>query len=298
MENVVNSEAPAWDDLRVLLELNRKGSLLGAGKAIGVSTSTAARRIEALETALGRPLARRTNEGTRLEPDALPLVTLAEELELGLKALRREEARDPFAGTVRISLSEGFARHVTRRLCELRPTHPALHLEVLSETRRVDLGRREADIALRSGRSHSSVLIQRLLGSVRCHLYAGRSYVERRLQTVRIKAGDLRRHDVIGWEGPATQMLAKSWLESQGAKNFVFRSNSYQAILEATLQGQGIAVLPDSPEESPAGLVRLEVDAELPQVPIYLVYHRDVRGQPRVRLVVDALTAALRDRLT
>jgi DNA-binding transcriptional LysR family regulator len=291
------NETPTWDDLRVLLELNRKGSLLGAGRAVGVSTSTAARRIDALEIALGRPLARRTNEGTLLEPDALPLVALAEQLELGLQALRREEARDPFAGTVRISLVESFARPVTQRLCELRRTHPGLRLEILSETRRVDLTRREADLALRSGRSQSSALVQRLLGNVRCYLYAGQSYVERRLHTTRIKTAELRRHDVIGWEGPGTQMPAKRWLESQGAKNFVLRSNSYQAILEATLQGQGIAVLAIAAQETVPGLVRLEVDAELPQVPVYLVYHRDVRGVPRVRLVADALSASLRDRL-
>jgi DNA-binding transcriptional LysR family regulator len=43
--------------------------------------------------------------------------------------------------------------------------------------------------------------------------------------------------------------------------------------------------------------VRLEVDAELPQIPIHLVYHREVRRVPRVRLVVDALIASLRDAL-
>jgi DNA-binding transcriptional LysR family regulator len=297
MENTSLNAGPTWDDLRVLLELNRKGSLLGAGKAIGMSTSTAARRIEALEAALGRALARRTNEGTRLEPDALPLVALAEQLELGLQALRREEVRDPFAGTVRISLIESFARQVTERLCELRRAHPRLRLEILSETRRVDLARREADIALRSGRSQSSGLVQRLLGNVRCHLYASEGYVERRLQAPRIKTADLRRHDVIGWEGAGTQMPAKSWLEHQGAKNFVLRSNSFPAILEATLQGQGIAVLAMPPHEIPPGLARLEIDADLPQVPVYLVYHRDVRRVPRVRLVADALTASLRDRL-
>jgi len=297
MESSRIPETPTWDDLRVLLELNRKGSLLGAGRAIGMSTSTAARRIEALESALGRPLARRTNEGTLLEPDAMPLVALAEQLELGLQALRREEARDPFAGTVRISLVETFARQVTQPLCELRRTHPGLRLEIMSETRRVDLARREADIALRSGRSQSSALVQRLLGNVRCHLYASHSYVERRLHTARIKTSDLLRHDVIGWEGPGTQMPAKRWLEGQGAKNFVVRSNSYQAILEATLQGQGIAVLAMAPQETPPGLVRLEIDAELPQVPVYLVYHRDARRVPRVRLVADTLAASLRDRL-
>jgi DNA-binding transcriptional LysR family regulator len=92
-------------------------------------------------------------------------------------------------------------------------------------------------------------------------------------------------------------MPAKRWLESQGARNFVLRSNSYQAILEAALQGQGIAVLAMAPQDTPPGLVRLEIDAVLPQIPVYLVYHRDVRRVPRVRLVADTLAAALRERL-
>src|SRR3712207_6006727 len=104
MKNDRSDAMPVWDDLRVLLALHRHGSFLGAGKAIGVSTSTAARRVEALEAALGRPLVHRTGAGTRLLPDAMPLLTLAEQLELGLHALRRDEARDAFAGTVRISL--------------------------------------------------------------------------------------------------------------------------------------------------------------------------------------------------
>jgi DNA-binding transcriptional LysR family regulator len=294
MENELTGNAPTWDDLRVLLALHRQGSFLGAGKSIGISTSTAARRVQALEAGLGRALVHRTNGGTILEPDALPLVALAEQLELGLRALRRDDSYDGFAGTVRISLSDGFARAVTQCLCELRRANPGLRFEVLSEARRVDLARREADIGLRTGRSGSLTLIERRLGRMRCGLYAAQSYIERRLQTARIKAGDLARHDLIGWEKPGSQMVPMNWLQGVGAKSFVFRSNSYQAILEATLLGQGIAVLVDPIERTLPGLVRLEVDAELPEVTIYLAVHREVRRVPRVRLVADALTEALR----
>jgi DNA-binding transcriptional LysR family regulator len=285
--------ATTWDDLRVLLALHRQRSFLGAGKALGVSTSTAARRIAQLEAALGRPLVHRTNEGTLLEPDALPLVALAEQLELGLFALRRDDTRDALSGTVRVSLSEGFVRPVTQRLCELRRAHPALRFEILSESRRVDLARREADIGIRTSRSSSKALVERLMGRIQLGLYAAPSYVERRLQTARVKSADLARHDVIGWEGPGAQVPPMNWLEAQGATQLVFRSNSYYGILEAALQGQGIAVLADAGGRGLPGLVRLEADVELPAVPIYLVFHREVRRVPRVRLVVDSLAAAL-----
>src|SRR5262245_35130370 len=134
MQSHQTAATPAWDDLRVLLALHRHGSFLGAGKALGVSTSTAARRVGALEAALGRPLVHRTNEGTLVEPDALPLVALAEQLELGLHALRRDETLEALAGTVRVSLSEGFIRLAMQRLSQLRRVHPALRFEILSET--------------------------------------------------------------------------------------------------------------------------------------------------------------------
>jgi DNA-binding transcriptional LysR family regulator len=239
----------------------------------------------------------RTNEGTLLEPDALPVVALAEQLELGLSALRRDDTRDALRGIVRVSLSEGFIRPVTQRLSELRRVHPTLRFEILSETRRVDLARREADIGIRTTRSSSKALVERLMGHIQLGLYAAPSYIERRLQTARVKIADLPRHDVIGWEGPVAQTPPMNWLEAQGATQFVFRSNAYHGILEAALHGQGIAILADSGGRSLPGLVRLEADVELPAVPIYLVFHRDVRRVPRVRLVVDALAASLREGL-
>src|SRR5690349_17468055 len=99
---------PSWDDLRVLLALHRHRSFLAAGRALGVSTSTAARRIEALEKALGRSLVHRSSAGTSVEPDALELVSLAEELELGLQAVKRDEGDAAVTGTVRLSMSDGF----------------------------------------------------------------------------------------------------------------------------------------------------------------------------------------------
>jgi DNA-binding transcriptional LysR family regulator len=150
---------PVWDDLRVLLALHRHRSFLAAGKALGVSTSTVARRIEALESSVGRQLVHRSSGGTSVEPDALELVTLAEQLELGLDAVRRDEGAETLSGTVRVSMGEGFVRPVTQALSELRRKHQSLQLEVISEPRPVDLARREADIGIRNARSSSPVVV-------------------------------------------------------------------------------------------------------------------------------------------
>ncbi len=289
-----SGDTPAWDDLRVLLALHRHRSFLAAGRALGVSTSTAARRIEALEASLGRPLVHRSSGGTSVEPGALELVALAEQLELGLRAARRDEGDEAVAGTVRISMGEGFVRPVTQVLSALRRKRPALRLEVLAETRLVDLARREADVGIRKSKSASPVLVERAVGRMQFALYASLDYVERRLRGGRLALPDVPRHDFVGHEGELAKHVQTAWLTARGATRWVFRSNSDHAVQEAVEQGQGIGMLADAGVRGVPALVRLDVDADLPSSPVLLVFHKELRQVPRVRLVIDALDEALR----
>ena len=45
-----------WNDLKTFLAVARSGSTLGAAKALGINQTTVARRIEALESAVGLKL--------------------------------------------------------------------------------------------------------------------------------------------------------------------------------------------------------------------------------------------------
>lgn len=285
---------PTWDDLRVLLALHRHRSFLAAGKALGISTSTTARRIDALEAALGRPVVRRSNGGTLVEPDALDLVALAEQIELGLRAVRRDEGDEEIRGAVRISMSESLVRAVTIVLCELQRAHPGLQLEIISEYRVVDLARREADIGIRTGRTSSPNIVERSVGRARLGLYASQAYVERRLGSARLRAEDFPRLDFIGLDATVAHPQ-EDWLVKRGARRFVLRSNTEAAITEALLQGQGVALVGVPLARGIPGLVRLETDDEPPEVAVYLAYHRELRKVPRVRLVASALEKALRD---
>ena len=286
--------ASTWDDLRVLLALHRHRSFLAAGKALGVSTSTAARRIEALESAVGRPLVRRSSAGTSVEPDALELVALAEQLELGLRAVQRDEGDDPFAGAVRISMGEGFVGPATSILAPLRRAHPALQLEVLSETRAVDLARREADIGIRKTRSASPVLVERAVGRLSFGLYGSAAYLDRRLRGRHLAVDELPRHDLVGYDGPPAAHVQLQWFQRHGATRFAFRSNSDLALLEACRLGLGLTLMPDGLARNLPELIRLGTDVALPTMSVYLAFHRELRGVPRFRLVIDTLDAALR----
>ena len=285
-----------WDDLRVLLALHRNRSFLATGRALGISTSTAARRIEALERSLGRPLVQRSSAGTVIEPHALELVALAEQLELGLDAARRDEGVDRVEGTVRVSMGEGFIVPATRVLADLRRGHPGLRLELVAETRMADLARREADVAIRKVRSSSPVLVERHVGRLQFAFYATREFVERHLKAGRLRSADFARVDFIGFHGDLERTPQGQWLAQRSIARTVLRTNSDGAMLAAAEQGQGVALLATAVNPGPA-LVRLDCDLALPSVPIYLVFHRDLRKVPRVRLVIDTLEKALRPAL-
>lgn len=282
---------PSWDDLRVLLAVSRERSFLSAGKALGLSTSTTARRIDALEAALGRALVHRARSGTDVLPDALALVRLAEELEHGLSAARREAAEH--AGVVKVSVPEGAVGEAAEALLGLRRQHPEIEIELLGENKLSNIAKREADVGVRMARSTSSVLVEKSVGSLRMGIYASADYVQRHLPTRKLERRDAARHPFIGLDSRWLGLPHERWMVSLGAARFPFRSSSVPAIVEAVKQGVGLAALVDQVGRR-AGLLRIGVDAPGPAQPLYLVYHRELRSVPRVRAVVSALEAYLR----
>jgi DNA-binding transcriptional LysR family regulator len=113
----------------------------------------------------------------------------------------------------------------------------------------------------------------------------------------RLRSADFGRHDFVAHDESLAHAPQTGWLVAQGAKRFVFRSNSDLAVLEATLHGQGVALLAHAAVRSMEGLVRLEHDGDPPALPMYVAYHRELRNVPRVRLVIDVLVAGLREAL-
>lgn len=290
----MQSAAPSWDDLRVLLAVYREQSFLGAGRALGLSTSTVARRVDGLEAALRRPLVRRSTDGTTLEPDALPLVALAEQLELGLESVRRAPDHSAVAGTVRLSMGEGFVRPLARFVAELRTRHPSLQFEIASEHSFVDLARREADIGIRKARSTSKVLVQRSVGALAFGLYASQSYLDRRLRSARVTDEEFKRLDFVGHDKSLSRLPQSQWLSARGVERWALRSNSDLAIEEAVLGGMGLALMAEPQARALSGLVRVQCEDEPPSLPVFLAWHHELSRVERYRTVLRALEPALR----
>jgi DNA-binding transcriptional LysR family regulator len=285
----MNTKAPSWDDLRILLAVHRDRSFLAAGKTLGVAASTVARRVEAMERGLGRVLVHRGNDGTRLDPDALRLISLAEELEFGLASLVRDGRDAEVSGTVRVSLSEGFVRPLVPILARLHAKHPALSIELISESRIADLARGEADIGIRIVRSASAAIVSKLLGRASTGLFASREYVERRLPSARLPRDVAGLHAWVGLDVSLARLPQEQWIRQYGASRFTFRSNSAIAIEHAVLAGMGIGLLGAVQGTSLPGLVQLDIEQAPPHVEVFLAFHRDARKMPRIRVVAKEI---------
>src|SRR5712691_12210687 len=82
-----------WDDVRVFLAVAREGSMRAAGRALGLSQPTIARRLAAFEATSGGPsLFDRLPEGLRLNAAGEQLVPAAESIEDAVLTLERRRA--------------------------------------------------------------------------------------------------------------------------------------------------------------------------------------------------------------
>src|SRR5687768_13136817 len=121
-----------WNDLRYFLGVAEHGSTLAAGRAMRVSQTTVARRIAALESAIGFPVFEKRQAGYALTPAGEELLERARQVELAVNGFSEGAAatKRDVSGTVRLTTQEIFA--VTLLAPMLRELHD-LHPEILIE---------------------------------------------------------------------------------------------------------------------------------------------------------------------
>jgi DNA-binding transcriptional LysR family regulator len=280
-----------WNDLRYFLAVCRAGSLVGAGRSLGVRHSTVGRRIDALEAALGASLFMRAPDGFALTDAGRSIVPPAEDAERAVMAVERRVAGGDrrVDGIVRVATSESFSGFLMRRLPELQAEHPTLTVEVLSGNASLDLMRREADLAVRFMETTQGDLVSRRLCDAGWSLYASEAYLARAASP---KAPtDLARHDVIGFDETMARSPGAVWLdEHRAGARIAVRCNSLMSALSASIAGMGVAVLPCFLAEAEPSLRRLS-DEVLAARAIWLVFHPDVAEIRRVRTVIDFVAA-------
>jgi DNA-binding transcriptional LysR family regulator len=282
-----------WDDVRHFLALARTGSVRAAGSLLGVSHSTVARRVEALETRLGVKLFDRHRDGYLLTSAGHEMVAGADRVEREMAALERgllgQDAR--LEGLVRLTCTDPFIAKIL--VCALAPLcerHPGIELELDADAKNLDLSKREADVAVRAllpSASPPEHLIGRRLAPIFLASYVATAHADR------LDPERGGRH--VRWLGYDQRKMAEELVASSSYPDVPIWGafESIAVIIEAARAGLGLVMLPTYAGDPDPDLQRL-AKPDLRHVgDFWLLTHGDLRDNARLRAAREHITAAM-----
>lgn len=292
-----------WRDLRIFVAVAREGSTLAASRRLGMNQTTVARRIAALESTVRLQLFEKLQRGYRLTKHGAELLPYAERVQKeaeGFLDVAVGRARRVY-GEIRVTTNEPLANlFLTPALPDLMAEYPELKIQMVVEDRYLDVGRGEADVAIRSGtRPSDPDLVVRTIAKGAWSFYCSRSYAERNGAPTSLE--ELRHHELLGVEGSIAVAPALQFIAQDGASRFKSYSNHLTNHMVAIKSGLGVGPLPCLIGDAEEGLIRCfppptEFDAD-----ILLITRAELRNLPHMRAFSEFVVsriAALRPRLS
>jgi DNA-binding transcriptional LysR family regulator len=289
-----------WNDLRYFLELSRQGKLVRAAARLHVDHTTVSRRITTLEKQLDVRLFDKSPHGYQLTDAGLRLLPLAEQIETRSNQLYQEIAgKDArLSGTVRVATPEALGSQViARHVAGFCREHPDIEIELVAETRRMSLSKREADIAISFSRPESGRLIAWKLCDYRLRLYATGDYLARHPPITCLE--DLSGHGFVSYIEDLIEMPELRFFDNT-LKNahVVFRSTNVSAQTNAILDGVGLGMVHCFMAQRENSLQVVLADQISVERTYWLLVHEDLRHVARVDAVCKFLTSILRENST
>ncbi|MDX8479341.1 LysR family transcriptional regulator [Mesorhizobium sp. VK24D] len=285
-----------WNLIKGFVAVAETGSLSAAARRLAASQPTLGRHIAELEQALGVTLFRRGRRGYELTEAGSALYergrAVAEQANaFSLLALGSVEAIE---GTVRIAASEVVAACVLPEMtARLGEEEPGIEVEIVASNQVENLLRRDADIAIRMVRPAQNELVARKVTDIALCLCAAKSYLERRGWPE--TPTDLADHALIGFD--RSDEIIRSFTAygiPVGRGHFRFRTDNQIVMWQAVRTGNGIGIGQEPLADRDPDLEKLLPEVPLPNLPVWLAMHRDVRTSMRIRRVADFLHEELR----
>lgn len=276
-----------WDDLRLLLAVQRCGSLSGAARHLGINQSTVSRRVLGLEQALKIKLLERQPGGVALTNAARAFCALSEETESQLDLLMGQlgDALHQITGPLSIACVDMMAdQFLAPLLADFQSQHPQIELTLLTGLETLDLMRGRADVALRVSRGPDGRLMGRRLCDFGLAVYAASGPESWPLPQTWIGWADGRQIDA-----KIPEALTRLPVKHQADSFLVMR-----AMVRA---GLGLAVLPCYWADPDPTLQRAFPDCvSHHDLGLWLLYHPDRKQGPRLRAFVDFIVGEVLER--
>jgi len=284
-----------WNQVRAFLATVEEGSFSGAARVLKTTQPTIGRQISELEEKLGVTLVERSVRGPTLTEtgrDLLDHVRAMGEVATLISMVATGKSQE-VTGEVTVTATDLMSASVLPALlAPLRKTAPGIRVRIVASSDVQNLMQREADIAIRHVRPEQPDLIARHVGDFRANLYAAKSYLDSRgrPQTPR----EIAEHDFVGNADPDRLMAP---LHNMGIpvrpEQFVTSSESGVVAWELVKAGYGVSMQPEVLGDAEPGTEKVLSTLPSLEFPIWLVTHRELQTNRRIRIVFDVLARGL-----
>jgi DNA-binding transcriptional LysR family regulator len=295
-----------WDKLRIFHAAASAGSFTHAGEMLSMSQSAVSRQVSALERELKAPLFHRHARGLVLTEQGELLYRTAQDVAMKLASAEiiLSDSRDKPSGDLRVTTTVALgSAWLTPKLGEFLSLYPDIRVQLILNDEELDLGMREADVAIRLQPPQQNDLIRRKLFTVHNHVYASADYV-RRFGAPRTFS-DLDKHRILTYGGSVPSNIRDiNWLERAGRpagappRVPVMQVNGVLGLWHGVRNGVGIAILPDYVAQNDKHLVAvLEEEGEdtLPAFDSFFVYPEEMKVSKRIGVFRDFLVSKTRE---
>lgn len=274
-----------------------QGGFTDAARKMGISKSAVSKHVSALEARLGARLLNRTTR--RVSPTEIGLAyydrarrVLNDAGEADALVTSMQSAP---SGLLRISVATDFGvNHISPVLSDFLTEYPEITVNMVLNTRYVELISEGFDMAIRIGEQEDSSLRARRLCETSQRMIAAPGYLQKYGRPQQLE--DLNEHKLLHYSsqsaGNVWKITTASGEKRQIRSNGWLTVNDGQSLLNAAISGLGIALLPSFlyADALRQGLVE-DVMPALPgeTLGIYAVYPPGRFTQPKVRAFIDFL---------
>ena len=289
------------DGITTFVAVAEAGSISEAARRLGLAKSVVSERLAQLEGELGTPLLHRTTRKLSLTEDGSAFLERAAGIVRAVEDAAAElaERRGTLAGPLRLSAPVTFGRmHLGPALYPFLAKHERIELTLELDDRRVDAAAEGFDGVIRHGPILDTRLVAWRLAPSRRVLVAAPAYLA--AQGVPRAAADLAAHRGIFY----TNRGAADWRFRAGDRTVSARAeiglrvNNGDVMLDATIAGLGIALLPLwlAARAITAGqLAVIDIGMPAEREFIYLAHPEGRRPSAKLRALADWLRQSLGD---
>ncbi|SHI58923.1 LysR family transcriptional regulator, glycine cleavage system transcriptional activator [Shimia gijangensis] len=267
-----------------------------AGKELNVSRVSVSQQIKALEERLGVKLFLRTHKTLKLTIAGERYYHVVSSALNDILEGTSEIQKGRSLNRLTVTTTTGFSAHwLLPRIGLFRTLHPDIEIRLLVSDQNIDFSSEEADLGVRYGNGEWPDLYCEPLFYEKISPVCSPSYV----QDHRMPLGphDILKETLIGLEGAYDLQTGWSyWFEANGiapeSLTYALSVNTYTNLVQAALDGQGIALLgPPLIEQylADGSLIKIIESQPVERRAFYVVTPKHNQKPPALELFIDWL---------